>query len=151
MPRGARAAIAVTPTGAMSFMIVIAGTRPATRGSHAISGRRSALHGVRLPPLELGLLEYRRVDGSARPIALQHLRNLLADAALARRVEARRGGGDVRGEDHLVHLEQRVVRVRRLNLEHIETGAGDPPLLERLDQRGLIDGGTPPSVDEHGG
>src|SRR5262245_44048074 len=114
MPRGALAATAGHAGTGMSFMIVIAGTRPATRGLHAISGRRSALHGVRLPALELGLLEHRRIDRGAGPITLQHLRDLLAHAALARRVEARRSGGDVRSEDHVVHLEQRVVRIWRL-------------------------------------
>ena len=56
----------------------------------------------------------------------------------------------MRRQDHVRHLEQRVVGLGRLHLQHVETGAGDPFLLQRLDQRRLGDGGATPGVDEDG-
>ena len=44
----------------------------------------------------------------------------------------------MRREDDVRHPVQRVVRARGFDLEDIEAGAGDPLLLQRLDQRGLV-------------
>src|SRR5581483_9471467 len=41
--------------------------------------------------------------------------------------------------------------VERLLLEDVEPGAGQPPGAERLDQRRLVDDGTPAGVDQVGG
>jgi hypothetical protein len=44
----------------------------------------------------------------------------------------------VRRQDDVRHLVQGVVLAGRLDLEHVEPGAGDPLLLQRLDQRSLV-------------
>src|ERR1700722_17317820 len=58
----------------------------------------TALHADRLPAAKRGILQHRGVDAAHRPQALQHQRQFIADPALARLVEARRGRGDVRGQ-----------------------------------------------------
>ena len=57
----------------------------------------------------------------------------------------------VRSENHIVEFEDGIVGVRRLLLEHVEPGAGDPPLLKRLRQRFLVDDRASSGVDEIGG
>src|SRR5439155_4434376 len=108
----------------------------------------AALHRVGLPAGEAALVEHRRVHAAHRPSPAQHERDLLAHAAQPHGIEARGGRGDVRRQGDVVHLEQRIRRRDGLFLEHVEPGAGDPALLERLDQRRLVDGRTAPRVDE---
>src|SRR3981081_4587026 len=52
---------------------------------------RAAFHADGLPASERGILQHRRIDAASRPHALQHLRQFIADAPLARLVEACRG------------------------------------------------------------
>src|SRR5262249_8300933 len=103
-----------------------------------------ALHRVRLPAMQPALVEHGGVHAAHRPAAAEHERDLLPHAPQADRVEARRGGRDVRGEDHVVHLEQRIRRHGRLLFQDVEPGARDPAFLQRLDERRLIDGGPAP-------
>src|SRR5262245_40409738 len=66
----------------------------------------ASLHAVRLPPLQVAALQHRRVHAAARPLALQHQRQLVTNTAPPGGIEARRGRSHVRGEDHVVHLHQ---------------------------------------------
>src|SRR5579859_8159423 len=52
-----------------------------------------------------------------------------------------RGPGDMRREDEIraPYVEQRVTVLGRLHGQYVEAGAGDQPLVERLNQRRLID------------
>ena len=55
--------------------------------------------------------------------------------------------GDVRRERHLGQLEQRRA-ARRLVLEHVDPGAGEAPVAQRRDQRGLVDHRPAGGVDQ---
>src|SRR5262249_48391182 len=79
---------------------------PPNLGRSRRSAIRSSLHAVRLPPLQVAAFQHRRVHAAARPLAVQHESQLLAHAASACGVEARRGRGHVRGQDHVLHLHQ---------------------------------------------
>src|SRR5258706_2658228 len=63
-----------------------------------------------------------------------------------------RGPRDMRREDEIraPHVEQRVTILWRLDGQHVEAGAGDQPLAERLNQRRLIDQSAAGGVDEQG-
>src|SRR5262245_14569056 len=78
---------------------------PTLQVSKTSSRRRAALHRVRLPALEHGLLQNRRIDASARPVTPRNQRNLLADAAAPCRVKPRGCRRHVCGEDDVVHFE----------------------------------------------
>src|SRR6185437_17006715 len=112
------------------------------------SGAGPALHRIRLPAPQRALLQHRRIDAAHRPAAAQHQRQFLTDPPLARGIETSGSGGDMRGEDNVVHAEQRIVAARRLLFQDVEPGAGDPALLQRLDQRRLVDSRPAPRVDE---
>ena len=64
---------------------------------------------------------------------------------LARRVA---GAADVRQQHDVRRAEQRIARRQRLDLHHVEPSAGDPALLERMDERALVDDAAARRVDE---
>ena len=97
------------------------------------------------------LVEDRGVDAAPRPAPVQHQRDLVPHPPPPRRIEARGGRGHVRGQDHVVHREERVARHRRLLLQHVEAGARDPPFLQRLDERRLVHRRPAPGIDEQRG
>src|SRR5262245_25906913 len=111
-------------------------------------GAWTALHRVRLPALQPALVEHGGVHTAPRPASTEHERDLLAYASQPDGIEAGGGRGDVRRQDDVVHLEERIRWDRGLLFEHIEPGARDPALLQRLDERRLVDGGTTPRVDK---
>src|SRR3981189_476480 len=51
---------------------------------------------------------------------------------------------EMRGEHHVVELAERVVDRQRLDVEHVEAGAGDASGGGRRDQRLLVHDGAPP-------
>jgi hypothetical protein len=53
---------------------------------------------------------------------------------------------DVRGGDHIVQCAQRVLDGQWLDVEHVESGRGEPVRAQRLDQRCLVDDGSPRGV-----
>src|SRR5437763_16016429 len=59
--------------------------------------------------------------------------------------------GDVRGDYDVLHRPERVVRRKRLDLEHVEPGSGDLPRAERRYQRVELDDLPAADVDEVGG
>ena len=59
-----------------------------------------------------------------------------------------RGARNVRREQHVVHLQQRIVRSERLAVVHIQRRACYAALLQRLDQRLLIDQTAARGVDK---
>src|SRR5262245_13354501 len=79
-------------------------------------GAGAAFHGVGLPAAELGLLEDGRIHAAPGPSAAQHERDLPTHASAPCWIEARRGRCHVRGEDDIVHREERIARRRRLLL-----------------------------------
>src|ERR671919_2424408 len=96
------------------------------------------------------MLECLRVGEMSRDIAAREGENGLAGAAAAagEGLFGQRDG--VRRENHVVELEQWVVRVDRLLLEDVEGRAGDPPVPERLGQRQLVNDRPARDVDEEG-
>ena len=58
--------------------------------------------------------------------------------AIEHGVEPGRGRGNMRGQNNIIHPQQRVVVAGRLLFEHVEPGGGDHPLVERLDQGGFV-------------
>ena len=81
-------------------------------------------------------------------------------AALEQRDPLMRGGGDhlqdrlvrqagvVRGGNDVVHRQQRMIQRRRLLQEHIQPGAGQLPLVQRLGQGCLVMDAAAGGVDE---
>ncbi len=59
-----------------------------------------------------------------------------------------RGGGDVGGDDHVIHLPERVIRWQRFDLEDVECGAGDLFLLQSGGEILQINDGTAADVDQ---
>src|SRR5262245_30152589 len=59
--------------------------------------------------------------------------------------------GGVRGDDDLLHPDERARRVEWLLLGHVEAGAGQPAPLERRDQRRGVHEAAARGVDEHRG
>jgi hypothetical protein len=47
--------------------------------------------------------------------------------------------GDMRGQDHIVEPENRVIRGWRLRLQNVEAGRGDPAFAESADECLLVD------------
>src|ERR1051326_7995918 len=85
-----------------------------------------ALEPLRVQRPDLG------VDDAGRRLAVERVDELLGgDAA---HVHARLMGdaGGVRARDHVVELQQRVIAWRRLLAPHVETGAGDAFIAQRL-------------------
>ena len=71
------------------------------------------------------------------------------ECALAEQAHAFVGMADrMRGDDHVVHFQQRIVGRNRLLLEHIDGGAGDAVVLQRIDQRRFHDHRSACRVDE---
>src|SRR5438128_8254746 len=57
----------------------------------------------------------------------------------------------MRGDDDIVHGEQRIPRIDRFLFEYVQRGAGDAARAQCLDECGLVDDGTAGDVDEVGG
>src|SRR5262245_49936967 len=94
-------------------------------------------------PLQLCLhprpVQHVAVDDVPRDAPRSIIENRLARrAAIAQKALVGPAQG-VRREDHVVQRQQRIARVDRLRIEHIETRTGDPPLLEGRRQGRLID------------
>jgi hypothetical protein len=68
-------------------------------------------------------------------LAVEHPIDLLGDVA------------DVRGGDHAVQRPQRMPRRQRLGVEDIETGTGDAPRPQRVDESRLVDNRSARGVD----
>src|ERR1700730_7131185 len=78
------------------------------------------------------------VDDARRPLAVERVENLLGrDPAhvLARLLGDPCG---MRARQHVVELQQRVLRRRRLLVPDVEAGAGDPLVAQRVIQRLLV-------------
>src|SRR6266566_4280684 len=78
------------------------------------------------------------VDDARNGLAVERIDELLGgDAA---HVHARLMGdaGGVRARQHVVELEQRVIARRRLLAPHVEPGAGDALVAQRLEERRLV-------------
>src|SRR5579884_1849238 len=91
------------------------------------------------------------VHQPARPAPAQHAHHLVERLRPVQLDRLARVHRDVRRHDHVVHLEQRVVRVDRLVLENVESGAGQLAGPQRLDQRRLVDDRPAAGIDEVGG
>ena len=69
-------------------------------------------------------------------------------------MDARRGfqgvGGVVRTQNHVAGMEHRVRRARRLILEHVQGGAGQPARTQRRGQRGGVDQAAAAGVHDEG-
>ncbi len=61
---------------------------------------------------------------------------------------AGRGGGDVRSDDHVLHLPERMIRGQRFDLEDIEGSTRDVSLLQGGGEILQIDNGAATNVDE---
>src|SRR5512132_1178379 len=92
----------------------------------------SALLGLSVRPKAEGLLEsfrvrrpYLRIDNAGRALAVKRHHELLGgDAAhIGARLHCHAGG--MRGCEHVIELQQRVVGPRRLLVPHVDPGAGD--------------------------
>src|SRR5438552_3903551 len=97
----------------------------------------------------------RRTNASLRMIMSSVSRRLIDDVAqrLAREIaanvifqqlgmagpEARRGGSQMRRDEHVRRLPQRTLRRQRLGLEDVRRRAGNSLAFERRYQRGVID------------
>src|SRR3954451_14391028 len=145
----AASAAAETPSASASrrvMLVMISSGRfccrcwPSSRGLTV----RTPIHADRLPAAQCGILQHRGVDAAHRPQSLQHQRQLVADAAFARLVEACRGGGDMRGKRDVLHAEHGIVVRRRLLLQHVQRSMRDPAFLQRFDQRLLVHRRPPP-------
>src|SRR5215210_3646371 len=89
---------------------------------------------------------------------VQHVQQLLAGEitaqVLAEQVglcgvdQVRHNVRSVGADDDVIELPQRALLGQRLDLEHVERRPGEMAALKRLDERRLIDHGTPPYVDE---
>src|SRR5688572_5809335 len=103
------------------------------------------------PRLEARVLQHGAIDHAARHAAVLdvedglHVRRAIAGEALIGPAQG------VRRQDHVVELQDRIVRRRRLLLEHVEPGARDAPLGEHPGQRLLIDDRPARGIDEIGG
>src|SRR6266446_7716701 len=91
------------------------------------------------------------IDHVERPLLGQDPGDLLAAAARHLGYRRRREVGRVRGEDDVVEPPQRAVGAERLLLERVKRGAGEPALLERAREGGLVDDGAAGGVDQAGG
>src|SRR5215211_3825362 len=91
---------------------------------------------------------------------VQHVQQLLAGEitaeVLAEQVglcgvdQARHNVRSVGADDDVIELPQRALFGQRFDLEHVERRPGEMAALKRLDERRLIDHGTPSYVDEVG-
>ena len=97
---------------------------PPKNSARAPSTRAASASG-RSPPAP-------RVDARHRPSAAQHQRQFLSDPPPPRRIEARRRGRDMRGQDHVVHLQERVVAAGRLLLDTSSPAAAIIPSSSAL-------------------
>src|SRR4051795_12471090 len=70
---------------------------------------RTPIHADRLPAAQCGILQHRRVDAAHRPHPGQHQRQFVANAPLARLVEAGGRRRHMRGQRDVLHPEHRVV------------------------------------------
>src|SRR5207249_4110242 len=110
--------------GALTICIGMRGddsTPPMPCSFRALAVRPSS-HRVRLPADEARPRKHAGIDGGARPLALEHGGDLAAEAAPRLGGHARGGRGDVRRDDDVVHVEERVHRIHRLLLEDVEGG-----------------------------
>ena len=57
--------------------------------------------------------------------------------------------GRMRGDDHLLMIPQRIIRWQRLFLRHIEDGAADLSLIQRLQDIAVIHQRPSADIDEH--
>src|SRR5262249_42367436 len=85
-------------------------------------GARSPPHRVGLPASQPGSLEHLGIHAAHGPPARQHERDLAAHAPSPLGIHASRRRGDVRCDDDVLHLEQRIGHRRRLLLENVEPG-----------------------------
>ncbi len=60
-------------------------------------------------------------------------------------------GAEVRREDDVPRRAQRAVGRERLRIEHVERGAGQPAVVERLDERRLVHDAAARAVDQAAG
>src|SRR5215831_15687388 len=49
---------------------------------------------------------------------------------------------EMRRDHDIAHLAERMIERQRLDVEHIDAGAGNSPVLQRRDQRPLVDDRT---------
>src|SRR6266550_401365 len=82
----------------------------------------------------------------ATQVAAQVVAEDLGDARVLLRDRAR----GMRTDDHIRHVPERRVLRRRLFTEHVEGRTSKPFLLERTDQRVLVDQGAAADVDQNG-
>ena len=86
----------------------------------------------------------RTARGIVFQIVAEHLHALVA--GVAERHVAR----DVRREQQIFRAAQRVVGGQRLRHDHVERHAGEPPGVERVAERLLVDGGSAADVHDEG-
>src|SRR5712691_5730009 len=94
------------------------------------------------------MLERLAVDDVARHPALGERDHVLARVAPGEREALVREADRVGREDDVVEREQRIVRRDRLRLEDVERRAGDPALLQRRGEGGLVDDRASRDVDQ---
>src|SRR5918999_1448415 len=102
------------------------------------------------PRFGAGVRKRGRVDQELRPASVVH-RDHGGDRGAGDIAEELVGPGERMGsDDHVVQLEQRIVRRCGLLLEHVEAGARDAARRERLVQRLFIHHQPARHVDEKG-
>ena len=92
-----------------------------------------------------------RVDHEIGQAALDHVDDS-GDRIPGNGVEERIGPAEVvSGRYDVIHCKERVAGVRRLALENVEPGSGDPFFPKRGDQRLLVDDRSAGDIDEVSG
>src|ERR1043166_955327 len=103
------------------------------------SSRANAFGESLQPRFEARRFEYRTIDDPTRHATVLHFqRRRNVGGAVAGKAligPAQRMGR----QDHVVELQDRIGRIRRLSLQHVEPGAGDASFLQYLGQRLLVD------------
>src|SRR5262249_58381805 len=61
----------------------------------------------------------------------------------------KRAEGRMRGESHVLHARQRVVRLERLGVKNVEPGVADVATCERIEERSFFDQRSARGVDEN--
>jgi hypothetical protein len=90
----------------------------------------------------------RRAASASRSAALKPAGDVVGRLAVEGAVDAVGDVADVRRGENGVQRSQRVAGRQRLGVEDIETGSGDAPRPQRVDERRLVDDRTARCVDE---
>src|SRR3974377_249295 len=143
MASASRATARMSSAAGLAAMRSSGATRASAARAGSSEGNGLSVTAIRTRGIGLflrcrALPEHLRIDAVGRRLAGKQRKNVVDDDIGHLLAHFRKRAAEMRGGDHVLHLEQRR-RHLGLVLEDVETGAGDPAFRERTREGGLVD------------